>query len=346
MIDCMDLKLEFVTTRQNKSGVVRYYFRRKGHIERLPDDPRTPEFMTAYLRCMERRVAIVAADEGSFAWLCDEYMGNPAFTNLGNSTQNARRRILIEICKEPIDPDYPELMGQERVSRFTPNHIRALRDRKAAKPFAANERLKILNQIFKLAVARGWTESNPVRDVERVRTPRGGHETATSEQLAQYLAKHTTGAPLLAMELLMFAGMRVSDLRRVGRMNVKNSCLEFVTQKTGVRCILPLPMDLERKLSSLPVSLPFLVTDHGKAFASDKAISARVAKWMRQAGIVGVTAHGVRKWAATQMAEKGATEFELMAWFGWRDPKEAKPYTSAASRKDLAKNASLKRGEV
>ena len=51
------------------------------------------------------------------------------------------------------------------------------------------------------------------------------------------------------------------------------------------------------------------------------------------------SAHGVRKIAATRAADNGATEAELMAIFGWTDPKMAAHYTRTANRKRLAAQA-------
>jgi hypothetical protein len=42
------------------------------------------------------------------------------------------------------------------------------------------------------------------------------------------------------------------------------------------------------------------------------------------------------------MAEQGATEYQLMASFGWSDPKEARPYVQAANRQKMAQEASDK----
>jgi hypothetical protein len=63
--------------------------------------------------------------------------------------------------------------------------------------------------------------------------------------------------------------------------------------------------------------------------------------WFRKhcaaAGIpVGYSAHGVRKYAAPDRANRGATTHELMAWFGWLTVREAERYTRAASRRKLA----------
>jgi integrase len=55
----------------------------------------------------------------------------------------------------------------------------------------------------------------------------------------------------------------------------------------------------------------------------------------KAAGVPG-SAHGVRKLAATRMANNGATEAQLMAVFGWTDPKMAAHYTRTANRRRLA----------
>ena len=50
------------------------------------------------------------------------------------------------------------------------------------------------------------------------------------------------------------------------------------------------------------------------------------------------SAHGVRKLAATRMANNGATEAQLMAVFGWTDPKMAAHYTHIAKQEALGRS--------
>lgn len=334
----MKLRLQHVTVRRNKDGKRRFYFRRRGQpLAPLPDDPLAPDFMTAYQRLLNW-TAPAANVEGSFGWLCDQYMDSADFKGKSPATREARRRVILTMTREPIDPKFPERFGMERAAKFSARHVTILRDRKAAVPNAANERLKILSQIFKLAVARDWRADNPVRDVPRLRTPRGGHDPATDEDIAKYLAHHSGGAARRAMVLLMSFGMRVSDLRVVGPQHVRRGLLAFETVKTKMLCELTID-DAARAVIDGCRDLVFLTNENGAAFKSDKVMSQRVSKWFRQAGVDGVTAHGVRKWLATRMAENGATEYELMAWFGWKDPKEARPYVQAANRRMLAASA-------
>ena len=49
--------------------------------------------------------------------------------------------------------------------------------------------------------------------------------------------------------------------------------------------------------------------------------------------------HGLRKAGATFASEAGATERQLMAIFGWKDPALARRYTEAASKKKLTEGS-------
>jgi len=331
----MEMTLEHVTARKNKDGTLRYYFRRRGQpITRLPGEPKSEEFMNVYWRCLNWTAPGAVAQEGTFAWLCDQYMNSTDFKSKAESTRTARRRVILAMMAEPLERGKPEKFGDEKAKRIGRAHLEVLRDRKADNPNAGNERLKILSRVFKLGVSKGWVDYNHVRDIERLRVKRGGHETASDEDITNYLKKHTSGPAHLAMMLLKHTGVRVSDLRILGRQHLKQGLLVFKTVKTGVLCELPLDPELA---AVLPMdNMTFLLSESGKPFASDKALSQRVAKWFRQADVEGITAHGVRKWRATKMAERGATEYQLMAWFGWSDPKEARPYVQAANRRRLA----------
>ena len=65
--------------------------------------------------------------------------------------------------------------------------------------------------------------------------------------------------------------------------------------------------------------------------------SARVFRDVcNEAGVEDRSAHGLRKFAATQHANHGATAHGLMAWFGWKSLGEAERYTRGADRRRLA----------
>lgn len=339
----MKIDYPYVTDRKNKDGTVRYYFRRRGEpLATLPGRPGSDEFEAEYERLKARKPVTPENGEGTFGWLCDRYMDSTDFTTKSDATRAARRRIIVSMMAERLDPGKPTTFAMERANKIGPKHVAVLRDRKAKGPNAANERLKVLNQIFKFAVAREVRTDNPVRDVRRLAIPRGGHETATDADIAAYEAFHRSGPARDALVLLKAFGMRVSDLRVLGPQHVQSGLLVFETVKTGVLCELTIN-DEARAVIARCRNLVFLRTEAGSAFASDKALSQRIGKWFRQAGVEDVTAHSVRKWLATKMAEDGSSENELSAWFGWRDAKESRPYVQAANRRKMARAAGERR---
>ena len=52
--------------------------------------------------------------------------------------------------------------------------------------------------------------------------------------------------------------------------------------------------------------------------------------------------HGLRKVAATNLAELGASEFQLMSVMGWSNPSTARKYTEKAKRRTMGAAAIIK----
>ena len=80
--------------------------------------------------------------------------------------------------------------------------------------------------------------------------------------------------------------------------------------------------------------LTFIVGENGRPLTKE-SFGNLFRDACKAAGVPG-SAHGVRKLAATRMADNGGTEAQLMAVFGWTDPKMAAHYTRTANRKRLA----------
>src|SRR5258708_33790786 len=101
---------------------------------------------------------------------------------------------------------------------------------------------------------------------------------------------------------------------------------------------------LQEAINAMPSTghMTFLVTAQGKPFSA-----AGFGNWFREvcneAGPPKrCTSHGLRKAAATRLADRGATTTELKAWFGWKTDSEAERYTRNADRKSAAARAGKK----
>jgi integrase len=226
---------------------------------------------------------------------------------------------------------------------MTPVLVAKLRDRKALFPNAANMRLRCLNLLFEWGIEAGHAKANPAEKIKRLKAPRGGHHSWTPDEVRQYEFRHPVGTKArLALALLCFTGLRVSDLRQAGSKHVKNGWLELTQHKNRKKApkliSVPILPELQAVINRSPIGNDtYLITEFGKAFFSVKGMSNKVKAWCRDAGLPHCSAHGVRKAGATIAAENGASEATLMAIFGWEDAQQAVIYTRAARRKKMAK---------
>ena len=145
------------------------------------------------------------------------------------------------------------------------------------------------------------------------------------------------------MALLLYTGVRRSDVVRLGRQNENSGWFRFTevkgrNHKAKDREIPILP-ELRAIIDATPSGhLTYIVTQFGKPFTANG-----FGNWFRKqcnaAGLLRCSAHGLRKAGATIAAENGATEHQLMAIYGWESPKQAAIYTRKADRKRLAGDA-------
>lgn len=135
--------------------------------------------------------------------------------------------------------------------------------------------------------------------------------------------------------MLLYTGLRRGDAVRLGRQHVRGGSIK--TEKSGYMVEVPvliLPV-LQRTLEAGPTGdLTFIVGANGRPFTKE-SFGNQFKAACKEAGVPG-SAHGVRKLAATRMANNDATESHLMAVFGWTDPKMAAHYTRTANRRRLA----------
>ncbi|WP_315813299.1 hypothetical protein [Bradyrhizobium sp. SZCCHNR2028] len=170
------------------------------------------------------------AKNGSQRWLIEQYYASAEFTRLDTSTKSARHGILDNLCSEPVSDEISNLIGSLPYASMPTSKVRALRDRKAEFPEAANGHIKALRQVVKYAIAaeHPGAERNPARDVPYMKTGSQGFHTWTIAEVLQYAKKHPIGTKAhLALALLLFTGQRRSDVVKFGRQHIKNGWLTF-----------------------------------------------------------------------------------------------------------------------
>jgi integrase len=200
-----------------------------------------------------------------------------------------------------------------------------------------------------------YATKNPAAEVSYLKSnnPDGFREWP-EEQVARYEARHPVGTKArLALDLLLFTGVRRSDVVRLGpqmerwvdELQDDGSIMRvqklFFTETKGRGRIvksheLPILPPLRRSIDAAPTGhLVYLATPFGSPH-SVKAFGNWFKRRCREAGVDDdLSAHGLRKCGARRCAEAGATEHQLMALFGWESTKQVAIYTKKASRARL-----------
>jgi integrase len=148
------------------------------------------------------------------------------------------------------------------------------------------------------------------------------------------------------MALMLYTGQRRSDAIRMGRQHIRNGRLEFTQHKNRARNPVALSIRIHPKLAEIITAAPsdrmqFIVTEFGKPF-SDAGFGNKFRKWCDEAGLSNCSAHGLRKSAATRLAEAGCTDREIMAITGHRSSRQVNCYTRNANQARLGDAAIAK----
>jgi integrase len=359
----MKLKLKHIVEDVDRHGNVRIYFWRKpGPKIRIRERSGTQEFARIYHELLQKSetgelaptsAKPARATAGSLRWLIEAYCKSTDFrSELDPSTQRVRMLILESCLAEPLRPGASLTFAEFPIVKLTPKVIKVLRDRKAGLPEAANGRVKAMRAVFRWALNEELVDDDPAAKVRYVKNATEGHHSWTTEEVARFEERHPIGTKArLALALMLFTGVRRSDAVLLGRQHVRDGWFSFRAQKgkkrTPMHIELPILPELADIIAQSPTGdLTYLVTEFGRPFSV-----AGFGNWFRErcneAGLKHCSAHGLRKAGAVLAAERGATENQLMAIFGWRKADEARRYTRAASRKKLAAGATqlLSRGK-
>lgn len=318
----------FVQRESTRHGKTVWYFRRgTGARARLPGEYESPEWLAAYEAALGGAPAPAPTTSGTFRWLVERYKASAKFAGLAKETQTFRAGILDRVVKTA---------GDLRLSQITRSMLAEGRDRRAETPFAAINYLKVMNQVFAFAVDAGYLSSNPAKGIERPSPATDGHHTWTVAEVRRYQAKWPVGTrERLAMDLLLYTGLRRGDLVQLGRQHVRNGIIRYRATKNGVEIVLPMLPVLQLTIDAGPTGdLTYLATMRNTPWKKE-SFGTWFAGACKAAKVPG-RAHGLRKAGATIAAENGASDQQLMAIFGWTNPEQAAVYTRTASRAKMA----------
>lgn len=322
----------------NRHGNYVWYFRKgNGKRTRIDEKYGTKEFNEKYEALLAGKPIPGKEKEavGTIAWMIDQYRNSGAFKELAASTRRQRETYLRQM----------ELaIGKEQYKGFKRADMQASVDKRRSRPSDANKFIKAMKHLFKWAEVALNHEVNPTNGITKVKDKTDGFppwEPEHVQQFREYWAISTKER--MVMEMFLWWGLRVSDMVRLGKQHFKNGIGGITAQKNDVFIPLSMTDYLQHVIDNTPTGdLTFIITEYGRP-RSVKGLGMWFSRAASSAGLQGLSAHGLRKTAATLLAEASGTESELKAAFGWTSNYESSRYTKKAKRKKLGLSAAQKR---
>jgi hypothetical protein len=342
--------VKFLATDTDRHGNVRTYVRKNGRKIRIHAKLGSPDFWVEYQaaiaaidagRVSEKTAAAGAAViPGSFRALCIGFYGSATYKGYDTRTRDITKRVLDGLC---------EKHGTKPANRLEPRHVEAWRDERADKPGAANELVKKARAALKWGASQTppYIATNVAMLVPYLDSNNpDGFATWAVEELKKFRDHWPLGTkPRLALELAAFVGVRRSDVARLGPQNERGDELHFTEfkgrKKKPKHRKIPIMPELRAAIDAMPdkgKGLAYLLSERNRAYSA-ASLGNSFRKWANAAGLHHLSLHGIRKAAATIAAENGASEWQMMAVFGWSSPKMAALYTRKANADRLTAGA-------
>ena len=280
----------------------------------------------------------------------DRWLGNLAIgeEGLAQSTRDARTGLV------------ESLLGDNGERPFTALTRRVLREEsKARTPVQAGNLLSALRHMI------GWMIDEEHLDLDddptiglksgkaKASRETGGWVPWTEEDMAKYRARWPLGTEArLMFDILHYTHLRLGDASRFGaahlRRVLKTMMVKVATEKSKGRTTATVPVHRDFAVS-LAAARHAGILGTGDVFTgklvkgvilpmNKKAWAAKFKKFARLAGVnqPKKNCHGVRKARAEVAAYSDCTEAQMMAMFGWRDPKMPALYIAKANLDKLA----------
>jgi integrase len=334
-----NLALPYVKRYRDSGGVLRHYFRKRGHkAVALPGVPGSADFMTAYQDALgepaPQRGSRQGQGPGSVGALIVEYQQSAAFANLKPSSQRVYRRVLDR---------FREIHGHRMVHDMPRAKVAAyIAAIGADAPAMANLTQSVLHKLLAHAIRLGHRTDNPVTEIDRY--DGGEHHTWTNAELAAFESRWPLGTrERLAYALLLHTDQREGDVVRMRRSDITGGAIAVTQEKTGTSLMVPIDQELDAAMKAGPANSLFLIAAANGRPITRQTLYKLVRKAARAAGLPPCCVpHGLRKAQMRRLAEAGASTHEIASMSGHKTLREVQRYTDAADQQRLSRSALAK----
>jgi integrase len=290
--------------------------------------------------------AVVARSGDSLAELIAAYQRSPEWTKLAAVT-----RQNYEIYLRPL-----QRIGHVRVQDVRRRELLLARDVIASKrgDGAATGFIRAASALFAWAVDRDWIEHNPAHGA--IKGLSRGHLQAWTREQAD-TAQAALPEPLRRVVVLArYTGARRGDLCAMPWSAYDGTVLRFVPHKTKhsspepliIPChpVLKAELDAWRQGAVAGIaSAPILTDPNGHAWEPTLLSHYLPAALVRIGLTNELNVHGLRKLAATELAEAGCSAHEIASITGHSSLSMIQLYTKSANQERLAEAAIVRLSE-
>jgi integrase len=320
------------------NGRVYWYVRvRKGPRIPIAGEYGSPEFLAAYSAAVGGGKGNAPpkprASRGTLRWLVEHWQRSSDWAATEMATRKQRENILLHVLGKS---------GDRAIEDIDAAAIKAGREKRMATPHAANNFLKTMRALFRWAKDEQLVEVDPAREVKFLKVKTEGFPPWGMEDVHAYRRRWPIGTTQrLALELFINTGLRRGDAAIVGPQHVREGIINIRAGKTKTAIYTPILPALAQAIDAGPIGeMSFITSQYGRPMKKE-SLGNKFRQWCDAAGVK-KSAHGIRKLAATVIADNGASEQELQALFGWTTNAMSGIYTRERDRKRQALQAAFR----
>lgn len=334
------------------NGKMRRRVRMEGNPKRrfpIPVAPDSPDFMEYYhagragVAATPSSTPIERAIPQSISWLTLKHLAHleeEVKRGLKSPHTLKKRELLFKELRDECG-EYPMMMPTSAIVNFR----NSLSDR----PAWADSMVEAIRGMYRWAVETGIANHNPAVGVGRINPGGDGAESWKEPQLQQFRAHYPEGTQQhLVLTLLLFSAARISDVILLGADHevVRDDVvhLKFQPVKKGSAEVdIPMTKSLYRVTRPFAkTGQPYVLSSKGKPYSTPDSLGGLFRRWCADAGLPGLSAHGVRKSVGEILAEEHCSQYEIMAVHGHKEARTSETYTKKVRRRILAASAAAK----
>jgi integrase len=305
----------------------------------LPNDPDSAEYDREYWAIRSgTSEALKEPVRTSWRNLIASYKASRKFRSLKPGTVRKYNPVLNEILNQNADRD---------VRKVTRQQIRAMHEKYADTPRAADHRLQVVRILLNYAVRElEWIDKNPAEHIHLFGAQREFEPWPEDAQKAFKRACNSMGETnaLTAFMLGTLTGQRASDVCKMEWSHYDGEYIAVAQEKTKERVWIYCPPALKAYLDALPRRGKHILAKNLTEPLGYDAIQRAFSRVRKAATACdGLVMHGWRYTAAVALAEAGASDAEIQSVTGHKTLAMVQKYRRQARQKQLSKQAQERR---